>query len=245
MRAFLFSLLWVIPLAVNADSVTIRGNDDGPGAKGPLTTVSWERQTGGVLVLINSQMEEESYREYGVHCSTFVKGERFLDQVSTPALPHGLGGLIPSTLASPPFDVHVVCEALSPKNARRTVVPVTVTSQRLVGKVDCTLTLTTAIDGGDDESEIFSASGLTTSQSGENAFSLSFDGEAADASGTVTVATSATVNLTDNSTTGTISITRDGEAETHDVTGAVVIKDESLGSFDLTSSDEAVKLSCL
>ncbi len=245
MRAFFLSLLWIIPLAVNAESVTIRGNDAGPGAKGPLTTVSWERQTGGVLLLISSQMEDESYREYGVHCSTFVKGERFLDQVSTPALPHGLGGLIPSTLASPPFDVHVVCDALSPKNTRRTMVPVTVTSQRLVGKVDCTLTLTTVIDSETDESEIFSASGLTTAQSGENAFSLSFDGESADASETITVSTSATVTLTDNSATGTISITRDGEVETHDVTGTVVIKEESLGSFELSASDDSVKLSCL
>ena len=245
MRAQLLALLFALPLSLSAESVTIRGNDDGPGAKGPLTTVSWERQSDGTLLLIHSEMEDESYREYGVQCTTFLRGEKYLDQISTPALPHGLGGLIADTVAAPPFDLHVVCVSLSPKNTRRTVVPVTVQSQRLVGKVNCTLTLTTGAGTDEEVAETFSASDLTTAQTDADTFTVSFEGSSSDDGETVTVSSSADVSATDSSLTGSLVITREGEAETLEASGSVVITDESLGSFELISSDESATLSCI
>lgn len=216
--------------------------------RSPQVSVGIVHGVSVVSLRADASILDSDYEKYPIQFSFFVNRKLYSTQIRSKGLPGAVGIDIPNELAAPPFNYTIIATMLHPNRQFTTMIEGAVFGNNLVATLDCTLTLPAQSEGtagAGDTAEIFTESNVTTSQSGENVFSVSFE-DASDASGSKTASldTTVTVNVTDNSAAGTLVVDREGEESSVAATGKITVTAGNLSALTLTSADGNSVLSC-
>lgn len=214
----------------------------------PLVSVGVVHGNSVVSLRVDASVADTDYEKYPIQFNFFVNRKLFSSQIRSKALPGAIGIDVPNTVAAAPFNYTIVATVLHPNRQFTTIIEGAIFGNNLVATLDCTLTLpadSDATPAPGDEPEIYTENNVTTSQTGENTFSLSLN-KAQDAanSESVSLAAPVTVNLADNTASATLAITRDGSQSSVTATGKITITAGNLASLNVTSSDGETILAC-
>jgi len=205
--------------------------------RGPSLSVS-TRYTGPIVqILADAFVPNPQFARYPVEFQFFVNRTLRSTQLRSPELPGPVGIEVATKETPLPFNYSVVATVLHPNRHYTTVINGAAFAADLIGTFDCTLTR-----GADEAAEVFTAEEVTTSQSGNGTFTLSFTAEDAESDATASV--SAEVSVSGNEAMSTLAITAGGIPSTVPVSGKVVLSEGQLTELALSSSDGNTTISC-
>jgi hypothetical protein len=211
--------------------------------RGPVLSVGVVRDPGLVKILADAYVQDEQYTDYPIQFQFFVNRHLFSTQIRSKALPGAVGVEIGPNVAVPPFNYTVVAKLLHPNREFTTVIEGAVFGTTLNSTLDCTLTAPESSDESAD-SDIFTEDSVTLVQTGNNSGSITLT-NAGNADGSAQASASASFTLSsDNSTAGTVAVTRGGKTTTVSATGTATVSSGALSQISLMSADSAYALEC-
>jgi hypothetical protein len=207
--------------------------------RNPLLSVETIVQTGNVKILVDASIPSKDYQKYPIRFDFFVNRSFVTSQIRSPELPGPVGIDVAPSIATPPFNYSVVATVLHPNRQFVTVINAAAFESNLSATFDCTLT----VENAEEETAIYSASGVSTTQAGDNSFNISFT-DAKDEAEETSASLSGTVNLTGTSASSSLEVTTPDGTQTVSTTGTITKTDDVVTALSLKSEDEKVVLEC-
>ncbi|MCO6431696.1 MAG: hypothetical protein J5J00_12630 [Deltaproteobacteria bacterium] len=224
--------------AVTLTSEGISGDLDSK-RRSPSLSVTPVVEGERVKLLVDAYVAHVEYQHLPIQFDFFINRHFFTSQIRSKELPGPIGIEIGPQTAALPFNYTVIAKLLHPNREFTTVINGAVFSSNLSGTLDCTLT--TGLNG--DNSVEFVANSISTAQSSNNSFSISFDADSV--TGGHEVVFSSTINVNGDEAQAALSIAQNGApAAIVQSEGEVEVDDGALQSISLSSTDGDVALEC-
>ncbi|MCB0354069.1 MAG: hypothetical protein KDD64_11105 [Bdellovibrionales bacterium] len=244
--AILWCVLALTPLSAQENTfhqIGIAGKDDSKG-RTPDLFVRTIVKEGRVQILADARQRHEDLVDFPIQFDFFINRKLFTSQIRSPELPGPIGVDIGPDIAPVPFNYMIVATTLTP-NGRpfTTVLPGAVFASNLARTFDCTVLV-----GGENGNE-YLKNDASSSQLGNDTFSLSFDAKSLTDSDTLTVTGTFTVSGgTEVSGKVTyLSSAQGSVAASKDLSGSASFSEsssEQLQSLTLLSGDDQFQIRC-
>ena len=204
----------------------------------PVLTVSTVVESGNVKILADAVVDNKEFIPYPLQFDFFINRKFFTSQLRSNELPGPIGIDVGSDIATPPFNYTVIARVLHPNREFTTVLNGSVFSSNLTSTFNCLLTQVST-----ESSKAYGASDVSSNQIGNETTGLEFIGRDAESGEEVSV--SATITVTGEAASGTVTTFRQGFPQTSNVSGTAT-KDDSgnLASLKVQSSDGTTVLDC-
>lgn len=200
----------------------------------PVLTVSAVSSGPTIKILADAYVKNGDFSQDPIEYQFFVNRRLFSTQIQAKELPGAVGVDIGADVATPPFNYSVIATLIHPNRQFKTVIHGAVYGSNLLATMDCVLQDSTSGDAGIE----VSASGVQTSQPGNDTITLSFEGNP----GKVGVAAEATNS--GGALSGTISVSKSSGTNTVEASGTIKFENSQVKSLEMSSSDGKVNLTC-
>lgn len=227
--------------ALFAETHTVEGvsGDIDRKHRGPSLSVNAYAEGSGAKILADAYVPNTEFSSYPIRFDFYINRRLFSSQIRSKELPGAIGVDVGSDVAPIPFNYTVVATLLHPNRQFVTTAYGVVYASNLLASFDCTLSINDSSALADD----YSATEVSSTQSGNNSLSLSFAANNSSDDKEATVNSS--LNINSDTASGSVTYSIDGQTKTVAVSGDITKSDSgALTSIAVSSSDEALSLDC-
>lgn len=207
--------------------------------RGPALSINAYPEGGGAKILADAYVPNSEFVSYPIRFDFYINRRLFSSQIRTKELPGPVGVDVGNDIAPIPFNYAVVATLLHPNRQFVTTAYGVVYATDLLVQFDCTLSIA---DGSAVEGD-YEALQVNSTQAANDALTLNFTGE--NSLGGKEANVTATVNVSDDTGSGSVTYTVDDSSKTISLSGEITKSDNGeIATLSLASTDQSVSLDC-
>jgi hypothetical protein len=219
---------------VTATTRGVAGDMDKKG-RDPQMTITRIVEQDAVRLLISAATPDKELAPYPIKFDFFVNRQLVSSQMTSPELPGDIGLVVPSTMATTPFNYSVVATVLHPNRQFTTVVHGAAFSSDIVGTLSCT-----AIVNANGQVSTYRNADVVVTQSANNQAGFSFVGseQSGGESAQITASFSTdgpSTDGTEGASSGTMSVVVEGVGQDFNLGGTITRNGSTLEGVDLSN----------